>query len=507
MRLLFARLVRRMRRAQRRPPTRQRHVRFERLEDRCLLTSWGPFPDPLLPEAEAGDRQILTTSPEAVGAVPGEAFHFEVVYTTDPLHEQLSGIGFRMHYNSSQVTLDEAATAATLFDALIANVQVQNDTANWDEDTDTDKFLLVALSSGVTPDFPGVGKLPATLLTSHFSAAADFTGTTIRFSTSSSAPGFSLDAAPVQVALVQNRAPTDIVVSNLSVTENVAGAVLGDVTVVDPDAGQTHSFAVSDERFEIVAGVLRLKSGVSLDHEAAANISLSITATDSGTPPLSLTKPFVVEVLDANDAPSAINLSNDTIKEKVSGATIGMLSAVDQDVGQTHVFTLADPTSVFEIVGRSLKLKAGAFLDLAAGTPVHVAVTVTDSGVPAAAQTFSLAVHVTANARPWRCPSDWLDVNDDGFIVPFDVLYIINELNGPTVIDNRGWLPPARPADAVYYYDTNGDGYCTPMDALWIINYLNDGLRTEGELAGAGDSLAGNAMLYALTKTPWRRAM
>ena len=65
--------------------------------------------------------------------------------------------------------------------------------------------------------------------------------------------------------------------------------------------------------------------------------------------------------------------------------------------------------------------------------------------------------------------------------MPFDVLYIINELNTPTVIGSDGLLPTARPANAAYYYDTNGDRYGTPMDALWVINYLNYGLRTEGE--------------------------
>ena len=154
MRLPFTSSARQSHREPRRQRTRQRRRYFERLEDRCLLTTVVPLFDAALAEAEASDRQILTPSPATLGAVRGENFHFDIVYTTDPLHEQLSGIGFRIHYDSTQVTLDEAATAATLFDAPIANMQVQNDTANSDGDTDTDKLLLVALASGVTPDFP-----------------------------------------------------------------------------------------------------------------------------------------------------------------------------------------------------------------------------------------------------------------------------------------------------------------------------------------------------------------
>ena len=148
------------------------------------------------------------------------------------------------------------------------------------------------------------------------------------------------------------------------------------------------------------------------------------------------------------------------------------------------MFTLVDPNSVFEIVNGTLQLKAGMFLELASGTPVQVGVTATDSGNPAAAITRTLPINVVSNPSPWRCPDDWLDVNADGQIVPFDVLYIINELNTPTVIGSDGMLPTARPANAAYYYDTNGDRYGTPMDALWVINYLNDGLRTEGEYNG-----------------------
>ena len=183
-------------------------------------------------------------------------------------------------------------------------------------------------------------------------------------------------------------------------SENVPAAVIGDVTVVDPDAGQTHSFTVSDNRFEIVDGKLRLKNGVSVDYEAAVTVPLDITATDSGTPAESYAESFVIDVQNANDPPSAIAISSDTVKEKVSGATVGVLSASDQDAGQTHVFALVEPDSVFEIVNNTLKLKAGMFLELASGTPVQVGVTATDSGNPAAAITRTLPINVVSNPRP-----------------------------------------------------------------------------------------------------------
>ncbi|MEM6387946.1 MAG: PA14 domain-containing protein, partial [Pseudomonadota bacterium] len=77
------------------------------------------------------------------------------------------------------------------------------------------------------------------------------------------------------------------------------GAVVGQISVVDPDAGDSHSFTVSDDRFEVVEGALRLKPGVALDHEAAAEINLEVTATDSGG--LSRTESFSIEVAPSID--------------------------------------------------------------------------------------------------------------------------------------------------------------------------------------------------------------
>ena len=81
--------------------------------------------------------------------------------------------------------------------------------------------------------------------------------------------------------------------------ENTPGAVVGRISVVDPDAGDSHSFEVSDPRFEVMGGALRLKPGVSLDHEAAATIALEVTATDSGG--LSIAESFEITVLELPD--------------------------------------------------------------------------------------------------------------------------------------------------------------------------------------------------------------
>ena len=55
-----------------------------------------------------------------------------------------------------------------------------------------------------------------------------------------------------------NGAPTDINLSSATISENVAGGVIGMLSTVDPNAGDKHTYSVSDSRFEVVNGQLKL---------------------------------------------------------------------------------------------------------------------------------------------------------------------------------------------------------------------------------------------------------
>jgi len=67
--------------------------------------------------------------------------------------------------------------------------------------------------------------------------------------------------------------------STASVDENQAGAAITSITASDPD-GDSVAFDVSDDRFEISGGELKLKAGESLDHEAEMSVRITITASD-----------------------------------------------------------------------------------------------------------------------------------------------------------------------------------------------------------------------------------
>ena len=83
-----------------------------------------------------------------------------------------------------------------------------------------------------------------------------------------------------------------------------------------------------------------------------------------------------------NVAPTDITLSNSIVAENEKGVEVGVLSATDPGLNDTHTFEIigAD-TSPFEIIdGSKLKLKANESLDYELASSVAVSITATDSG-------------------------------------------------------------------------------------------------------------------------------
>jgi Ca2+-binding RTX toxin-like protein len=164
--------------------------------------------------------------------------------------------------------------------------------------------------------------------------------------------------------------------------------VIGALTTTDPDAGDTHTYAVSDARFEVVGGQLKLKAGQSLDFEAEPTVNLNVTSTDAGG--LSKVQGFTVTVTNVNEAPTAVALSASTVAENAAGAVIGNLTTTDPDAGDTHTYAVSDAR--FEVVGGQLKLKAGQSLDFEAEPTVNLNVTSTDAGGLSKVQGFTVTV-------------------------------------------------------------------------------------------------------------------
>ena len=177
-----------------------------------------------------------------------------------------------------------------------------------------------------------------------------------------------------------NDAPADIMLDNLSVSENVAGAVVGNLTTSDVDAGDSHTYSVDDTRFEVVGGQLKLKAGQSLDFETEPTVPITITTTDSGT--ASFNEAFVISVGDVNEAPTvSLSQTSTTLAENTDTSSAIVLAAIsisDDALGSNSLALSGTDAASFEIVGGNLRLKAATPLDFETQTTYSVTVEVND---------------------------------------------------------------------------------------------------------------------------------
>ena len=128
----------------------------------------------------------------------------------------------------------------------------------------------------------------------------------------------------------QNHAPDDITLSASQVAEGQDGATVGKLTAHDPDSGDTHTYTVSDARFEVTSdGTLKLKAGQHLDYAAEKTVALTVTATDAGG--LSTQKTFTLNVQDdpvypAPNQPGSVSITGDA---QVGGTLSAQIADAD----------------------------------------------------------------------------------------------------------------------------------------------------------------------------------
>lgn len=307
-----------------------------------------------------------------------------------------------------------------------------------------------------------------------------------------SRPDFSITHRTTLVIADVNEPPTEIRISDSRVAENRPGAVVGVVTVVDPDQTDSVIYGVSDGRFEIVNGELRLRQTAVLDFEQAPNVVLVLTATPVSNPGDPIYSTVTIEVGNENDPPSGITLSSNVVRARTQGFVVGTVTVQDSDFGEQFTFSVSDAR--FEVVGLNLKLKAGISIRLGGESRIPLAITATAQNGDSVTENFELLVQENSNSQ--QNPRNPLDVDNDGMVTPRDALLLVNYLNqfGPQFLDpNLG--SGEGPLDPGQYIDVNNDGAITPIDVLIIINYLNS--PSKGRLGGEGEGLAADQSVQA----------
>jgi len=183
-----------------------------------------------------------------------------------------------------------------------------------------------------------------------------------------------------------NEAPTAIALDNNTVLEEqAAGAAVGNFSTTDPDNGDSFTYTLvagvgdtGNSAFQIVGN--ELQTVVVLDFETQSSYSIRVRSTDSGG--LWFEQTFTITVIDGNDPPTDITLSNNTVDEnQPPGTVVGALSGTDPNAGDTLTFSLvpgAVDNSSFAVNGTNLETNAS--FDYEVKNSYTVRVRVTDQG-------------------------------------------------------------------------------------------------------------------------------
>lgn len=157
--------------------------------------------------------------------------------------------------------------------------------------------------------------------------------------------GFGLSDTEIYALTVGavNDAPVLTAVGNQSSEEDNSVTGLA-VVFSDLDATDEHTITVeSSEAGVSIANLIGSTSGSTYDLVPDAdwygNTQITVTVTDNGTGSLSDSETYTYTVNPINDVPTQINLSNSSVDEGVSvGTVVGVLSSVDPDPSDAHVY-------------------------------------------------------------------------------------------------------------------------------------------------------------------------
>ena len=165
----------------------------------CLAT--------LIASASSAQTQFVTGAFFPSDIAVGQTTDLDISYSaTDSA--LLSGIGLRIHFNSSQLSVGEP------YQVLSAGMQahqLKDDQADYDNDLSTDKYFLIAWADLSTDGWPLDVAFPAPLARLPFTALAGFDGATVNFSASALAYGYSLDA---QIIALTKSPPVDVIIDS-----------------------------------------------------------------------------------------------------------------------------------------------------------------------------------------------------------------------------------------------------------------------------------------------------
>ncbi|WP_137668809.1 Calx-beta domain-containing protein, partial [Sphaerospermopsis reniformis] len=164
-----------------------------------------------------------------------------------------------------------------------------------------------------------------------------------------------------------NKAPTGLGLTPTTVNENVPdNSVIGQFSTVDINPGDTHSYQLitgeedlDNSGFDIVGNELHIKQSPNFEQKAIYQIRVRTTDQNG----LFLDKAFTINITDINEAPTVINLSNNSLAENIAAnSLVGNISGQDPDADDSLTYELVndlggEDNGSFTLVNNELRLK------------------------------------------------------------------------------------------------------------------------------------------------------
>lgn len=287
------------------------------------------------------------------------------------------------------------------------------------------------------------------------------------------APKNASATVTITVTDCTNELPPVIGNQAFSINENTSiGTAVGTATATDPE-NNTISYSITGgntgNAFSINSstGVIRVNG--SLNFEALSSYSLTVQATDNGTPVRSSTATVTVTITDINENPNTPVIANQTLSINENSAIATVVDTViasDADLGQvlTYSITAGNTGNVFAINSSTGEITVNGVLDFETTTSYALTVQVTDNGQP----TKNSSATVTININ---------DVADPNLTNPVmtDQTFTVDEnSSGGTVIGNltatdvEWWQTLTYTIIAA---DSSGVFALNPSGQLTLINY------------------------------------
>ncbi|MEP2023950.1 Ig-like domain-containing protein, partial [Reichenbachiella sp.] len=197
--------------------------------------------------------------------------------------------------------------------------------------------------------------------------------------------------------------PTNISLSNTSVNEgNNVPFAIGTFDVTDQNAFDDHTIAMAEggvDNADFYIGGANghtLFTSTSFDHSAKSTYSIRVNAADGQS--VSLDKSFTISInpVDNNQIPTQITLDNSSILENNAiGDVIGNLSTSDDDLDDTHTYSLVAGTGSsdnarFSIDGNMLK--ANGVFDYETRSSYDVRIQTNDGSGGTFSKSFTISI-------------------------------------------------------------------------------------------------------------------